>query len=183
MVERLNRTLKESIQAIQLQGEQWEDALVTALMAYRTTPHTATCKTPAEMMLGRQVRTRLNAAFTRTETPRPQEMRRRESYQAGYRKKGQILKPGTAVRLRRFQPRKGETQFTSPIKITRSCTPGTYQLKDGSKVNARRLFTLLSNRFNERAHTVENNQPITCPPRLRRSQRTCKPVSRFGWTH
>ena len=33
MVERLNRTLKESIQAIQLQGEQWEDALVRGLIA------------------------------------------------------------------------------------------------------------------------------------------------------
>ena len=46
MVERLNRTLKESIQAICLQGERWEDAPLTALMTYRTTPHTVTGETP-----------------------------------------------------------------------------------------------------------------------------------------
>ena len=63
MVERLNRTLKEPVQTLQLAGESWEDAVVTVVGNYRLTPHSATNKTPAELMLGRRIRTRLNAAF------------------------------------------------------------------------------------------------------------------------
>ena len=63
MVERLDRTLKESVQTLQLAGESWEDAVVTALGNYRSTPLSTTTKTPAELMLGRMIRTILNVAF------------------------------------------------------------------------------------------------------------------------
>lgn len=59
MVERLNRSLKEAMQAIHLGESDWKDAVLTAVFSYRTCDHKATGKTSAE--LGRPLRTKLNA--------------------------------------------------------------------------------------------------------------------------
>lgn len=88
MVERLNRTLKESIQVPQFSGESCEDALIAALATYRTTSHTATDKTPSELMLRRVIRPRLNAASKFEETTDPTEYAGRDAYQAKYRRRG-----------------------------------------------------------------------------------------------
>ena len=80
MVERMNRSLKESVQAICLGGERWEGAVVTALYAYRSTPHRATGRCPAEFMLSRQMRTPLNAAFSIPEEETKEDRARRSAY-------------------------------------------------------------------------------------------------------
>lgn len=182
MVERLNRTLKESIQAIELSGEAWEDSLIMALGTYRTTPHSATSKTPAELMFGRRVRTRLNAAFTLPEKTDYLERARLQKYQQKYRRPGQYCPPGTLVRVRAPQTRKGGNILGPPTPVIARCSQGTYRLSDGSKVNARRLYTTSqSNTLHQPLQTHTSFTPTSTDQDRRRSTRLRKPVQRYGF--
>ena len=58
-VERQNRTLLKAIRAAVAEKRDWRSALVTFLMAYRSTPHPATAVSPAELMFGRTIRTKM----------------------------------------------------------------------------------------------------------------------------
>lgn len=146
MVEILNRTLKESIQVIHISGEAWEDSLIAVLGTYRTSPYCATTKMPAELMFGRRVRTRLNAAYIFSEKADSLGLARRKNYQEKYRRPGKTYPPGTIVRVHHPSARKGESAFGPPTRIKTLCSRGTYSLKDGSKVNARQLSITSQNR-------------------------------------
>ena len=58
-VERQNRTLLKSLKIAEAEGKKWKDELDKFLLAYRTTPHSTTGATPAFMMFGRELRTKL----------------------------------------------------------------------------------------------------------------------------
>ena len=47
-------------QLFDVQSQDLSEALAQILLRYRTTPHSTTGKSPAEMMFGRNVRTRLD---------------------------------------------------------------------------------------------------------------------------
>ncbi|CAH8497738.1 unnamed protein product [Dicrocoelium dendriticum] len=99
MVERLNRSLKEAIQAIHIGGSDWEDAVLTAVFSYRTCDHRATGRTPAELMLGRPLRTKLNAAHNVLSARDAEVSNRIASYQNSYAKLSTPMQPGTYVRV------------------------------------------------------------------------------------
>ncbi|XP_033109892.1 uncharacterized protein K02A2.6-like, partial [Anneissia japonica] len=56
-VERQNRSIMKRI--AQAEGKDWKKELRVYLFAYRTTPHSVTGQTPAEMMWNRKLRTKL----------------------------------------------------------------------------------------------------------------------------
>ena len=58
-VERQNRSLLKSLKISNLEGKNWRDELNDYLVAYRSTPHSSTGATPAFLMLGREIRTKL----------------------------------------------------------------------------------------------------------------------------
>ena len=58
-VERFNRNLKKTIQASVAEGQNWRVTLDNFLLSYRTTPHSITGKTPAELMFGRNIRDKI----------------------------------------------------------------------------------------------------------------------------
>lgn len=58
-VERQNRTILKSLKIAHAEGKQWKLELPKFLMAYRSTPHSVTGVTPAYLMFGRELRTKL----------------------------------------------------------------------------------------------------------------------------
>lgn len=53
LVERMNRTIKNSLQLAVANGQNWRQMLSDMIWAYRSTPNTETGKTPFELMRGR----------------------------------------------------------------------------------------------------------------------------------
>lgn len=60
LAERFVRTFKEAFEKMAPKPSELDEALNDFLLLYRATPHPATGKSPAEMMLGRQIRTPVN---------------------------------------------------------------------------------------------------------------------------
>ena len=60
-IERQNRTMLKSMKIAHAEGKDWKVELYRALLllAYRTTPHMTTGATPAKLMFGRELRTKL----------------------------------------------------------------------------------------------------------------------------
>ena len=58
-VERQNRSLLKAIKTAQIEKGDWKKEIDTYLLAYRTTPHTVTNMSPAELMFSRKLRTKL----------------------------------------------------------------------------------------------------------------------------
>lgn len=56
-IERLNKTLKESIQLARVNSLNWREELQNRISAYRFTPHSSTGKTPFELFKGRSPNT------------------------------------------------------------------------------------------------------------------------------
>ena len=59
LVERAVRTVKERIKAVRRDDKSMEESLLTFLLNYRSTPLSTTGKTPANMLLGRNIRSKL----------------------------------------------------------------------------------------------------------------------------
>lgn len=59
LVERQNRSLMKRLKISQALNQDWKRDLLTYLSMYYSTPHSTTGKTPAELMFGRNIRTKL----------------------------------------------------------------------------------------------------------------------------
>ncbi|XP_055605533.1 uncharacterized protein K02A2.6-like [Uranotaenia lowii] len=58
-VERQNRTILKRLQIAQELGHNWKDELQRFLLTYRASPHTTTGRSPAELLFGRKIRTKI----------------------------------------------------------------------------------------------------------------------------
>ncbi|CAB4025105.1 Transposon Tf2-9 poly, partial [Paramuricea clavata] len=58
-VERFNRTVEKAIRTAHVEGRDWRKALDTFLLNYRATPHAITGVSPAKIMFGREIRTKV----------------------------------------------------------------------------------------------------------------------------
>lgn len=63
-IERFHRYLKKAFKAAKSEGRKWREELSKILLAYRSTPHRASGETPANLMFGRDVRTKLPSLLT-----------------------------------------------------------------------------------------------------------------------
>ena len=58
-IERFNRTVEKAIRTAHVEGRDWRKALDTFLFNYRATPHAMTGVSPAKIMFGREIRTKV----------------------------------------------------------------------------------------------------------------------------
>ena len=58
-VERFNKTLLKIIRVAQLQSKNWKEEVQDVLFYYRSTPHTVTSVSPAELLMGRKLKDKL----------------------------------------------------------------------------------------------------------------------------
>ncbi|TPP59908.1 hypothetical protein FGIG_03408 [Fasciola gigantica] len=115
--------------------------MLQALFTYQTMHYRATNQTPAELMFGCPIRTMLSAAHTIPEVTSSDQLERRERHQNPCSKAAALIQLGTFVRLHKQSVAKGRTKLSENLNIESVCRPGTYELDNGSKLNARRLLT------------------------------------------
>ena len=59
-VERFNKTLLKIIRVAQLQGKNWKEEVQDFVFQHRSTPHTVTSLSPAELLMGRKLKDKLS---------------------------------------------------------------------------------------------------------------------------
>ena len=67
MVERFNRTVEKAIRTAHVKAKDWKKTLDTFLLNYRATPHAMTGVSPAKLLFGREIRTKLPELSTSEE--------------------------------------------------------------------------------------------------------------------
>ena len=58
-VERQNRTLLKTLKVAEVEGKKWSKELPKFFLAYRSTPQVSSVATPAFLMFGREIKTKL----------------------------------------------------------------------------------------------------------------------------
>nr|XP_054766781.1 uncharacterized protein K02A2.6-like [Lytechinus pictus] len=99
-VERFNRVIKESLKANLADGMTFDKAIQTLLRTYRSTPHSLTGRTPAELMLGRNLRMPFNILKPPVSEPASTQAEARE-----IERKQQSMKAYTDKRRRAITPK------------------------------------------------------------------------------
>ena len=126
LVERFNKTLGGFIETAKTIGGDKKKKVLEMIGIYNATPQATTGKSPAELLHGRRMRTRLDVVDHRKTLVEQSEIReqvsrlqcQQEKY-ANTRKavREEQLRPGDWVRTRKQQPRKGTGHFETPIQI------------------------------------------------------------------
>lgn len=109
-----------------MKGKEWKQALTTFLRAYRSTEHAFTGVSPAELLYGRKLQTKLPDLSpdqpSNTESVRDkdalQKLKGKEYIDAKRKAKGSILKEGEAVLLKQEKKNKLPCRFeTEPYVV------------------------------------------------------------------
>src|SRR5277367_4845492 len=88
MVERIVRSVKNSMRATILTQKNWKSELPQFLLAYRNTPHSVTRKCPAELFLRRRLRDKLNITTKQTKVEdQDKQVTQRDARYKAYNKK------------------------------------------------------------------------------------------------
>ena len=85
-VERQNRSLLKATKIAQVEKKEWKREMLKFLLAYRSTSHSTTGVSPAELLFGRKIRT--NLPELREESARPDMIEVSRSRQRNEKQKG-----------------------------------------------------------------------------------------------
>ena len=151
-VELFIRVLKEGLRAAKYSGKPIDQALLSILASYRSTPHSTTGVSPSELLIGRTIRTPLNSlaltpvkrkvSFNPVVEERvfDKQEKCRQYTDKKRRAKSRSFSPGTYVRIKRpVRESKMAPVYTEPKLVLDNPTPSTVTLEDGSKWNADRI--------------------------------------------
>ena len=116
-VERQNKSLLKRMKIAQAEGKEWKKEIRKYLVAYRSTPHTTTGVSPAELLFGRKMRTKLpelKGESTESEMrDRDGEMKAKAKWYADKKRNAQEsdLAPGDQVLVKQERKNKLSTPF------------------------------------------------------------------------
>ncbi|XP_030840818.1 uncharacterized protein K02A2.6-like [Strongylocentrotus purpuratus] len=190
-VERFNRVIKESLKANLADGMTFDKAIQTLLRTYRSTPHSLTGKTPAELMLGRNLRMPFNILKPPVSEPASTQAeareieRKQQSMKAYTDKRRRAITPkfaiGDWVRVKRpNRKHKLASGVSKPKQIVKKLGSNAFVLDDGTRWNTRRLIASKPGNMNESdwedtfpfpTSTEDQEQQRAEPRTVRRSQR------------
>ena len=166
-IERFNRVLKDCLQTADIEKRPWKPFATAFLHTYRATPHAVTQMSPADLLHGRPMNTKLHirgvlpAAAPKQTTDLRQTVQRKQGQSKEYTDRRRGAKPstfqsGSYVRIKKPGIiKKGHSAFTQPYRVLAQKGPATYQLSDGKLWNAIHLAP---------ANPPATDTPATLPP-------------------
>ena len=145
--ERFVRTFKEGMTAMKSETGTVEFKLSKFLFRYRTTPHSTTGRTPAELLYGRKLRTALDLLkpSTATQLKVDQSLIRQQRLHDS-RAKNRNFQVGDEVFVRCFV---GQRKWRAGV-IAAQAAPLTYDVKVGNEVLRRHIDHLIGNATGQR---------------------------------
>lgn len=133
------RTFKNKFKLLVKSKMQRQEALCKYLFSYRTTPHCTTGCTPAELQLGRKLRTRLNVIQPSLRDKVEFKQSRQQEYFRGNRKAD--FDKGDEVMLRSYSKL---TDKWEPARVEEKLGPVTYNVQTvDSKIHKRHIDQLI----------------------------------------
>lgn len=121
-VERMNSVFLKAFRTAVAEEKNWKAILPDFLLAYRTTPHSTTGKSPAELLFGRQIRTKLpEMRQTKSAVPdvrrRDEQAKEKSKVYADSKRNAKVskAKEGDKVLLKQGKKNKLSSHFSSEI--------------------------------------------------------------------
>ncbi|XP_064475331.1 uncharacterized protein K02A2.6-like [Ornithodoros turicata] len=140
-VERFIKNLKKTIKAACVGGHNWKDEIDEYLLNYRATPHSTTGVTPAELLFGRKIRTKLpqmqqKLSFEDIQERDSRKKRQMKAYSDHRRHAAHHgLHKGDSVLLKRTAPLSHETPYEpQPYKVIRIQGTAVTAVRDHRKI-------------------------------------------------
>ncbi|KAL9987542.1 hypothetical protein ACROYT_G001867 [Oculina patagonica] len=176
-VEGFNKLVNKTATIANQEGLEVHEATYDMLQAYRDTPHPATKKTPYELMMNREVRTKLEH-FPSATAPQDQDVRSNDqSYKARikqyhdqrHRATQLNLKVGQAVIVKRDVKRKAQTPYEPHVYLVTKVKGSTIfarRLSDGKAIcrDASRVKALKTNTMGTNDEETSKPQSNPVPP-------------------
>ena len=129
LVERFNKVLLKHVQTSLVEGKDWKTSLPTLLRNYRATPHGTTGETPSQLLMQRELKTKLPSQITRVPQFNDLDIRRideqskkkgKEYADARRNAKTKNIQPGEYVLVQQKHRNKFSTNFhKDPVKVTK----------------------------------------------------------------
>lgn len=143
--ERFMRTVQKAIRTSTTEGRNWKQDLQQFLLQYRATPHSTTAKSPAELLFGRVLRTKLPEQQAATKDNQDEALRQRDHAAKQKMKKyadqrrnhsKSTIKVGDTVLIRQRKKNKLSTRFKpDPVKVVeRKGSMIVIRKRDGTKL-------------------------------------------------
>ena len=128
-VERWNRCLKDCLQTADIEGKPWKQFTTDFLFSYRATPHAITQVSPAELLHGRPMNTKLNIRCLPTRPMQLDDAELRDTVKKKQLKSKEYTDKRRSAQIPTFQVggfvrikkptliKKGAHKFTKPLQI------------------------------------------------------------------
>ena len=164
-VERQNKSLLKRMKIAQAEGKEWKKEIRKYLVAYRSTPHTTTGVSPAELLFGRKMRTKLpelKEESTESEMrDRDGEMKAKAKRYANKKRNAQEsdLAPGDQVLVRQERKNKLSTPFAPEPYDVVTKTGNSVVFESPEGVQLMRNTTHVK-RYEETSRNPEETSPL-----------------------